>query len=109
MIAIQRGRPSLAGALCRGLLVVLLVGLLLMLGLPGVALAQSPGPEGNTPGQVSTNVSGDITTNTTWTLANKGPSSKALVNKSVEGWAFQNGSKGGRPRASASFATLTKR
>lgn len=46
---------------------------------------------------------------TTWTLANKGPSSKALVNKSVEGWAFQNGSKGGRPRASASFATLTKR
>ena len=46
---------------------------------------------------------------TRWTFANQGPSSRALTNKSVEGWAFQNGSMVGPPRTSATFATLTKR
>ncbi|MGB3680782.1 MAG: hypothetical protein WA969_19370 [Candidatus Microthrix parvicella] len=43
-----------------------------------------------------------------WSFATTGPAAKKLANKSVEGWAFQNGSKGGDPRMSAKFATLTK-
>lgn len=43
-----------------------------------------------------------------WNFATTGPAGKKLTNKSVEGWAFQNGSKGGEPRMSAKFATLTK-
>lgn len=44
---------------------------------------------------------------TSWNFASTGPASKKLTNKSVEGWAFQNGSNGGEPRTSAKFATLT--
>lgn len=42
-----------------------------------------------------------------WGFADKGPGTKAMTDKWVEGWAFQNGSDGGEPRTSPDFATLT--
>ncbi|MEZ5383852.1 MAG: hypothetical protein R2754_18895 [Microthrixaceae bacterium] len=45
---------------------------------------------------------------TSWSFATTGPAARKLSNKSVEGWAFQNGSEGGNPRMSAKFATLTR-